>query len=83
LSANRFFGALFTPRRNDGTFDCSFGFNYLAILAALCLLAPHVALSQETETGVVTKTPLETGTTVTNWQVLGPVDAPDFYPNYR
>jgi hypothetical protein len=63
LSANRFFGALFTPRQDDGTFDCSFGFNYLAILAALCLLAPHVALSQ---TGVVTKTPLETGTTVTN-----------------
>jgi hypothetical protein len=63
LTANRFFGALLTPQLSDGYFDCSFGLNYLAILAALCLLAPHVALSQAPETVVVTDTPLETKTT--------------------
>jgi hypothetical protein len=60
LTANRFFGALFTSRRSDDHFDCSFGFNYLAIWAALCLLAPQVTLSQEMNTTVVTNTLAET-----------------------
>jgi hypothetical protein len=61
LTTNRFFGSLFMQRQSDRRFDCSFGLNYLAILAAVCLLAPQVALSQETESAVVTNTPAETG----------------------
>lgn len=60
MTTNRFFGSLLIPRRNDHQFDCSFGLNYIAILAALCLLAPQVALSQQTENAVVTPPPAET-----------------------
>jgi Lipid A 3-O-deacylase (PagL) len=52
LTTGRFFGSLFVPRRSDRSFDGSFGPNYLAILAALCLFTPLVALSQKTETAV-------------------------------
>jgi Lipid A 3-O-deacylase (PagL) len=64
LTTYRFLRPFFTPRRIDRYFDCSFGLNYLTILAALCLLAPQVALSQETENAVVTNIPLKTNTTV-------------------
>jgi Lipid A 3-O-deacylase (PagL) len=48
------------PRRSDRRFDCRFGHNYLSLLAALCLLAPQVALCQEKENAGVTNTSLET-----------------------
>jgi hypothetical protein len=51
---------LFTSRRCDRQFDCSFGLTYFAVLVALCFLAPQVALSQETKTAVVTNAPSET-----------------------
>jgi hypothetical protein len=75
LTTNPFTGP-YAPRRSDRHFDFSFGLIYLAILVALCLLAPQVALSQ-TEAGAVTNAlwgtnvpveanaPAETGTGVT------------------
>jgi hypothetical protein len=59
LTTNRFFGPL-GPRRSDRQSDYSFGLIYLAILTLLCLLAPQGALSQETNTAVVTNAPWET-----------------------
>jgi hypothetical protein len=64
LTTNRFFRFLFIPRRSDRRPDGSFGLNYVAILAALCLFAPQVARSQKTESAVVTNTPLEPDTTM-------------------
>ncbi len=58
MTTYRFPGFLFTPRRSGRCSDCSFNLNWLAILAALCLLAPHVALSQEKALGATA--PLET-----------------------
>jgi Lipid A 3-O-deacylase (PagL) len=55
LTTHRFFG--FAAR----LIDRYFGLNYLAILAALCLVAPQVALSQEMENEVVTSIPAEAG----------------------
>lgn len=48
MTTHRFLGSSFILRRSDRRFDCSFGVNYIAILAALCLLAPQTAVSQET-----------------------------------
>ncbi len=58
MTTHQFLGSLFTPRWSDRRCNCSFGLNYLPIFVALCLLAPHIALSQET--AVVTNAPLET-----------------------
>ena len=65
MTTYRFFGFLFATRRIDRYFDCGFGLNYLAILAALCLVAPQVALSQEMENAVMTSTPAEAGIVMT------------------
>jgi hypothetical protein len=64
LITDRFFCFLFIPRRSNRRPDGSFGLNYVAILAALCLFAPQVALSQKAETAVVMNTPLEPETTM-------------------
>jgi hypothetical protein len=64
LITNRFFWSLFAPRQSDRRFYRSVGLNYLAILAALCLLVPQVALSQETAAATETNPPVVTETTL-------------------
>jgi len=61
LTTYRSFGS-FTPRQIDRYLTC---LNYIAILAALCLLTPQVALSQEMENAMVTSTPAEAGIVMT------------------
>jgi hypothetical protein len=58
LDANRFFWSLFGVCRGERRLDVGFGVNYVALLAAFCLLAGQVALSQETGTAVDTNAPL-------------------------
>lgn len=57
---NRVCEFVFAPRPSAQRFGGDFRLNCLSILAALCLLAPQLAHSQESETAVVTNTPLDT-----------------------
>jgi hypothetical protein len=56
---------MFAPRKSAHRFAGNYRLNCLSILAALCLLAPQLAHSQETEAAVVTDTPAEMETGVT------------------
>jgi len=60
LPNNRVCEFVFAPRPSAQRFGGDFRLNCLSILAALCLLAPQLAHSQESETAVVTNTPLDT-----------------------
>jgi hypothetical protein len=59
LPANRVCESAFAPRRSRRCIAGNFRLNCLSILAALCLLAPQVAHSQELETLAETNTPAE------------------------
>lgn len=59
LITNRTFGPLFTLRRSRRQFDDSLALNYFVLLAMLCLFAPQVALSQNTETALAANAPAE------------------------
>ena len=54
--------SVFAPRQIAQRFGGDLRLNCLSILAAICFLAPQPAHSQESETAVVTSTPLETKT---------------------
>jgi Lipid A 3-O-deacylase (PagL) len=61
LSTYRGFRSFLIFRRISCYIDCSFGLGYLAILAALSLVASQVALAQEMENAVVANIPMESG----------------------
>lgn len=61
MTTNRCFSLLFASRQRARRFDGSFDPSYLAILAALCLFAPQVALSQEIDVPLAAETAVETG----------------------
>jgi hypothetical protein len=65
LPNNQVCESVFAPRARERCFAGNFRLNCLFILAALCLLAPQLAQSQETEAAVVTDTPAEMETGVT------------------
>jgi Lipid A 3-O-deacylase (PagL) len=61
---NRFSRSFFTSRQSDRSFEYSFRRNYLAVLAAFCLVAPQ-APAQEMENVLATNTPAETAIVMT------------------
>ena len=63
MTDNPFFRALLIRRWDDRGYDGGFGLYYVAILAALWLLAPRVGRTQEPATPMQPKTSLVTDTT--------------------
>lgn len=65
MPVNRVCEPVFAPRRSERRFVGNFRITCFYLLAAICLLAPQLAYSQETETAVETHTPAGTETGVT------------------
>ena len=61
MSTYRGFRSFLFPRRINCYFDCSSGLTYIAVLAALSLAAPRVALAQEMENAAAANIPMESG----------------------